>query len=812
MRVGIALRCCFALVSLLAAAQAVAADAAVFQRAKPVWPAGREKEMNLQVGFRAVIEKPAKTPKTVMLRVAAASFYRATVNGRFVAAGPARAAHGFYRIDELDIASLLHTGRNVVAIEVAGYNVNGFYLLDQPSFCQAEVVCGDRVLAATAADAAGGAEGKFTATVLDYRLQKVQRYSFSRPFIEFYRIKPGWDAWRRDPAATVATARLAEQPGGQLLPRGVLYPEYAVLQPVGSVAAGTIERRAKIGDPWIERSLATYGPAMKGYPREELAADISEGMQHFRSVAGELLLPGDPRFDLAASTYRIVDLGRNLTGFLGLRITCAKKTWLAVVFDEVLSHGDVDFKRLGCVNVVTYKLEPGTYEVETLEPYTLRYAKLMCLEGQCRIDGFFLREFAHPPTRRATFISSDRRLNWIYDAAVLTFRENALDIFMDCPSRERGGYLCDGFFTARAAADLTGTTRVERCFLENYSLPKKFAFLPEDMLPMCYPADHNDGLYIPNWALWLVVQLGEYADRSGDQATVEALRPRVLKLMKWFTRYENSDGLLEKLPGWVFVEWSKANEFVQDVNYPSNMLYAASLSVAGRLYRLPELQQKADRIRAVIRKQSFDGRFFVDNAVRRNGKLEVTRNRSEVCQYFAFFFGVADFKRDAELWETLRDDFGPTRVAQRKFVEVCPANSFVGNVLRLELLSQAGCSQQIIDESVDYLLYMATRTGTLWENVSACASCNHGFQSHAVHLLYRDVLGLRKVDPMKKEVVVRIPAVELKWCEGERPTPDGGVRLRWWHEGEGICYRLSAPKGYRVEIENASGRPLVARP
>ena len=39
------------------------------------------------------------------------------------------------------------------------------------------------------------------------------------------------------------------------------------------------------------------------------------------------------------------------------------------------------------------------------------------------------------------------------------------------------------------------------------------------------------------------------------------------------------------------------------------------------------------------------------------------------------------------------------------------------------------------------------RTGTLWENDSASASCDHGFASHGgVHVLYRDVLGLQEVD------------------------------------------------------------------
>jgi len=98
---------------------------------------------------------------------------------------------------------------------------------------------------------------------------------------------------------------------------------------------------------------------------------------------------------------------------------------------------------------------------------------------------------------------------------------------------------------------------------------------------MCYPADHYDGNYIPNWALWFVMQLEEYNARSGDRATIDALQPRVLRLFEFFRQYENEDGLLEKLPSWVFVEWSAAAQFVQDVNYPSNMLYAGALTAAG---------------------------------------------------------------------------------------------------------------------------------------------------------------------------------------------------------------------------------------
>ncbi len=146
--------------------------------------------------------------------------------------------------------------------------------------------------------------------------------------------------------------------------------------------------------------------------------------------------------------------------------------------------------------------------------------------------------------------------------------------------------------------------------------------------------------------------------------------------------------MLEKLPGWVFVEWSAANDFVQDVNYPSNMLYAGALAAAGRMYNLPQLRDKADKIREVIRQQSFDGHFFVDNAVRTDGKLQVTKNHSEVCQYFAFHFDVATPETHPDLWKVLRDEFGPNRKQTKAYWdEVRVANSFIGNMLRFELLS-----------------------------------------------------------------------------------------------------------------------------
>jgi alpha-L-rhamnosidase len=325
---------------------------------------------------------------------------------------------------------------------------------------------------------------------------------------------------------------------------------------------------------------------------------------------------------------------------------------------------------------------------------------------------------------------------------------------------------------------------------------------------MCYPADHYDGVFIPNWAIWFVIQLEEYQARSGNHKLIAALRPRLEALYRYFQKFKNEDGLLEKLDSWVFVEWSKANSFVQDVSYPTNMLYAAALAAAGRMYNESDLLEEAEQIRRVIRRQSFNGEFFVDNAVRKNGQLQITRNRTEVCQYFAFFFNVATPQTHRELWEKLVNQFGPIRKKSNAFPEIYPANAFVGNYLRLELLSRYGHLVQVKKELINFYLYMAEQTGTLWENVGASASCNHGFASHVVHSLYRDILGVHVVDTQKKVIRLRIADVGLDWCEGRLLTPQGPVVVKWWKDNNETRYRAEVPAGYVLEVEDLTGNGL----
>ena len=787
-----------------------------------MWARGRSGEMNLTLGFYGTFDRSYR--EEAVLYLTGASVYRVFVNGAFLCHGPARAAHGHSRVDVIRLPEKLLEERNSLAIEVAGYCVGSFYLLDEPSFLQAELRLNGKTVLAT------GAEKGFRACVRTERIQKVQRYSFQRVFLEAYRMEEGCDGWRRQGFGTGGEVELMELPpaGGprKLLKRHVPYCAYPLLLPEGIVRTGEFYRDTQ-AKRWEDRSFLGISESYKGYPVEELSLRVSEeldqlvtcpdsgdkaaGVSAVRSAGDEdgTQCPakkretGWPREGIVLEQGQFVLAGwkYNATGFLGAEVECSQDSVLVYVFDEVLTEtGDLSYNRMCCVNAVWYELKKGCYHLETMEPYTQKYGKWMVLSGSVRIRHMWVREYANPAAAGGEFFCDNPVVNEIFEAGRRTFGQNAVDLYMDCPSRERAGWLCDSFFTARVEAALTGDTRVEDNFLENYALSPQSPDLPGGMLPMCYPADHTTGEFIPNWPLWLILELLEYRERKPKETVTAAMYARVEALFSYFKAFENEDGLLEDLEGWIFVEWSRANELTEGVNYPSNMLYSAALQAAGRIYNRKDWQEKGERLAEVIREQSFQGGFFADQAVRENGRLKLRQESTEVCQYYAFTLGIADRESYPELFEILRKDFGPVREQTGKYPEIAFANAFIGNYLRIEMLSRYGCADQILAETEAFFGYMAERTGTLWENTGAYASCDHGFASHICWVCYRDLLGVRRINRREKRVELCVASSRLACCSGVIPVEEERLTVAWRRERGEVILEYRAPAGYEVVI------------
>ena len=85
-----------------------------------------------------------------------------------------------------------------------------------------------------------------------------------------------------------------------------------------------------------------------------------------------------------------------------------------------------------------YHLAPGSYHLTTFEQKLTRYVKFVLrTEGKVTVTRPRLLEDTYPDGRENSFSCSDGELNRIYEAARRTLRLCTLDIYMDCPQRER---------------------------------------------------------------------------------------------------------------------------------------------------------------------------------------------------------------------------------------------------------------------------------------------------------------------------------------------------------------------------------------
>lgn len=685
----------------------------IFKLAKPVFALNKETEQNYTLVLRATIGSLAG----LKLYISACSFYRLFINGHFIAFGPARTAEGYARVDEIALGKYGNKTYNEIIIEVAGYYCKSLSTVRQPSFVIAELRSGDDVILYTGRDF----EGYQSA----YRIQHCERYSAQRHFGEI------WDFSEANPYDKKYQVPLYEQASPIFIPRVVPYPTYQVVNVKQFSSKGSFK-------PYTPKSFFAnrYSFAID----EDWGCFPDNKVPHpFRYIQKQKMThksSGSLPITISENEFVVFDIKQINVGFFTLSVTAFDDCELVLGFTEYSSPKHFAFTNMNVQNVIEYHIKGGTtISTQSFEPYTARLAVLMVKRGSLKISKFGMRLFEYNRSLIKTAKVKDAALRRIRIAAENTFAHNALDLYTDCPSRERAGWLCDSFFTGRAEYFLTGKTSVEDAFLENFRLYRCNGELPKGALPMCYPADiqpyTDGGKWIPQWNLWYILEVCEYLSYRKPNADKELYKNSIYGILKLLAKYENQSGLLQGLPGWNFVEWSTANEWVQDINYPTNFLYSRALFATAKLYSDESLLKKSINIRETCVVESFDGEVFIDNAITgKDGEVHNTRNCSEAGQYYAMLFGELDLNSPqySKLIEYLHNSFSSFDAKDRAFV---PVNAFIGLYLRLWLLMELGERKLLAQNLKDFFAAMVNATSTLWEYKQHKGSYDHGFTSFA---------------------------------------------------------------------------------
>lgn len=719
-----------------------------------VWGKGLKESENLTLFFRLKFNQ--QKSEKINLTLSAKQLYKVIFNGEFVHYGPERCAHGYSKVDSFLLSA--KEGENVIVVEVYNAGVYNYYLpLESPYFC----ACVETTENTYFTD-------DFICYHANDRVEKSQRYCGQRTFVEdyvqddcrslFYMGKDKYPAIKTESAKKDV-----------LIQKDCEYPLLKNFNDEKLIESGwfkIIDAKKKYKLPILNR-IRKNGEKID----YEVLTDIVNSFVYYA---------GKPRKDYGV--YYLYEFEREISGFINLELDVLKDAEIFVIFDELLQKQksqkgakQLNFARISCANVVRWKLKKGKYNLSTFEAYSFKFVKIIVKSG--KIDNYKLSAVRYENGSKEIFSCKieDKELENIVSAAYNTYRQNAVDMLFDCPSRERAGWINDAWFSRECPEIFSGNDKPFLSLLRAYALAPDLG-LPKGMIPMCYPSDFRTGLFMVACAMWYVCCLNEYSKTHGKDDIVIKGKEKVKDFLEYLKPFENEYGLLENLKGKIFVEWSRANTklYVKGVNFPSNMLYYKTLVCASELLEDSKLSEKAKALKEKIIKLSFNGEFFEDNVVRKKGILTRVNHVTEVCQYYAFECGVADKETFKTLYKTLVNNFVPRKLAPEKYSYITRSNIIIGLCIRIKQALINGEYDRLLSEIKSIYSVMAEKTNTLWEHDRPKASCNHGIAAFAGVCVIKAITGYQGV----KNGVAIFKKVEYKTnCDVTIPCKKDKIRV-----------------------------------
>ena len=765
-----------------------------FQEARPVW-ADSKKRYNQFLGFYTRLE--LEEEQVIMLEIGARSYYRLYINGEFVANGPARTAKGYCRIDK---TKRKLQGGTDIAVEVTAYDKPGKYCNDctlEPGLLILEIKDEEgKVLAAS---------GKNVRVMeLDCRKTEVETMSHSRGILEWQVLTPESFAWRFGRGEFSEPKVLEENV--TYLERRAPYPDYHPI-PLQRLSGICDMEKGKGQGAGFVLTLAR-GFNADWYEQIPEENQFLESLRNLKEqpFSGVYSLSGDGKVSIqpgAGHTAVTFERIESELGFIDFSITASDACILDIVNTD---HLDMYGRFKANTYVTRYELAPGSYHLTTMEPKLVRYLRMMIqTKGEVEVTYPVLLDDSYPDREQTFFSCSDGDLNRIYEGAKRTLRLSTLDIFMDCPQRERGGWLCDSFFSAEAMWRLFGSLEVEKDFIENYMLTDE-SILWKGFFPEVYPSskkDVTDPGFI-NWSYWLIAELYEYYQRSGDEEFIQKVQKRVEAFLDGLLSLRGESGLIETDKN-LFVDWSLANRSfcTGPINIPNNCLAVYILERMAELYGKEEWKTAAGQMRSIIENLDSEVSLFGgggDSATWKDGKL--SRNDAATEGGIALELWSGFHRKDDLYLRKFIQTMGPAPEF-RSNPNVGQANLFIGLMIRFDLLARMGKAETLLDELKSvYLEELRVGSGTFFENINALSGC-HGFNGMAGAFLVSQVLGFKQVLEEDKEIVISPNPAGLRWARGNIMTRDGLAMMEWGCDdyAHTMNIMVQKPEGWTVRLE-----------
>lgn len=254
---------------------------------------------------------------------------------------------------------------------------------------------------------------------------------------------------------------------------------------------------------------------------------------------------GPARIVQKAEGHYFIDFGSELSGSTAFVVTGPAGHEVEIRHGEELDGAEqVRYQmRCNCTYQEFCTLSGRADELLAFFDYKgFRYVELLNWPEELTEARVWAEERHYPfPADASRFTCSNPLLVDIWTLCRNGVRVGTLDSYLDCPTREKGGFMGDGFVTGISHLILTGDPRILRKFLRDVASTSRYCPGLHSTAP-----NYVNGELAEYSLLWPVL-LEYYYQWTGDRPFVREMLPVLTRLLTYYAAYENRDGLLQDI-------------------------------------------------------------------------------------------------------------------------------------------------------------------------------------------------------------------------------------------------------------------------
>ncbi len=553
---------------------------------------------------------------------------------------------------------------------------------------------------------------------------------------------------------------------------------------------------------WVAPCASEIPEEYQLYAQDTLPLDI------YKRNAVDLVKKGDGHY--------FIDFGTELTGETVFRVTGAKGREVEILHGEELDEeGGVRYDmRCNCLYQEICTLSGRENEILTFYDYKgFRYVEVLNWPEELVIDNIWAHERHYPYEESASsFSCSNPLLKDIWDLCANGVRVGTLDSYLDCPTREKGGFMGDGYVTSLSHLALTGDARILKKLLRDVADTKVYCKGLSSTAP-----NYINGELAEYSLLWPSLLL-YYYQWTADLDFLKEMEPVLMDLHEYYGSYVNGDGLLEDMFSHttkrysVLVDWPAnlrddyddpflmgSRKITEDpkgvVNTMIQGFYLFSLKESHELAQIlknhifaADLSEKIEKSEASLPKKLIDKKtgLFID----RNGS-----DHSSLHANVTPLMSVSlSEKQKTKVIELIKEKRFSCGVYFSFFVLKSLYNNNEPE-LAYDLLSSKDLHSWHSMLEAGATTCMEAWAPDLKWNTSWC----HPWSSAPVHMISEEIMGLSAATPGWDSMrFAPKPPEALKNANIKITTPKGVVKSSFVQNSESVSYELLVPENCRA--------------